>query len=108
MRIISINIVYNKLGVFIIFERKVYSKLFTWKNECNGAKALLIEGARHIGKSTIVMEFAKKEYEKYLLIDFSIVTDEVKEYFVKYVNNLDYLFMLLFSEFKVNNLPKRK
>lgn len=41
-------------------------------------------------------------------MDFSIVTDEVKEYFVKYVNNLDYLFMLLFSEFKVNNLQKRK
>ena len=92
----------------MIFERKVYSKLSSWKNECNGSKALLIEGARRIGKSTIVLEFAKREYEKYLLIDFSIVSDEVKEYFVKYVNDLDYLFMLLFSEFKVNNLPKRK
>ncbi len=92
----------------MIFERKVYSKLLAWKNECNGSKALLVEGARRIGKSTIVLEFAKKEYEKYLLIDFSIVSDEVKEYFIKYVNDLDYLFMLLFSEFKVNNLPKRK
>lgn len=92
----------------MIFERKVYSKLLAWKNECNGSKALLIEGARRIGKSTIVLEFAKKEYEKYLLIDFSIASEEVKEYFIKYVNDLDYLFMLLFSEFKVNNLPKRK
>ena len=92
----------------MIFERKVYSKLLAWKNECNGSKSLLVEGARRIGKSTIVLEFAKKEYEKYLLIDFSIVSEEVKEYFVKYVNDLDYLFMLLFSEFKVNNLPKRK
>ena len=92
----------------MLFERKVYSKLVSWKNECNGSKALLIEGARRIGKSTIVLEFAKREYERYLLIDFSIITDEVKQYFVKYVNNLDYLFMLLFSEFKVNNLPKRK
>ena len=92
----------------MIFERKVYSKLLAWKNECNGSKALLVEGARRIGKSTIVLEFAKKEYEKYLVIDFSIVSEEVKEYFIKYVNDLDYLFMLLFSEFKVNNLPKRK
>ena len=92
----------------MIFERKVYSKLLAWKNECNGSKALLIEGARRIGKSTIVLEFAKREYEKYLLIDFSIMSEEIKDYFHKYVNDLDYLFMLLFSEFKVNNLPKRK
>lgn len=43
------------LEVFMIFERKVYSKLLAWKNECNGSKALLIEGARRIGKSTIVL-----------------------------------------------------
>lgn len=54
------------------------------------------------------MEFAKNEYEQYLLIDFSIATDEVKEYFIKYINDLDYLFMLLFSEYKMKNLPKRK
>ena len=71
----------------MIFERKVYSKLLAWKNECNGSKALLIEGARRIGKSTIVLEFAKKEYEKYLLIDFSIVSEEVKEYFKILCNN---------------------
>lgn len=92
----------------MIFQRKIYSKLLEWKNECNGSKALLIEGARRIGKSTITLEFAKNEYDKYLLIDFSIVSDEVKEYFTKYINDLDYLFMLLFSEFKVSNLPKRK
>ena len=45
----------------MIFKRKIYSKLLDWKNECNGTKALLIEGARRIGKSTIVMEFAKNE-----------------------------------------------
>ena len=92
----------------MIFKRKIYSKLLDWKNECNGTKALLIEGARRIGKSTIVMEFAKNEYEKFLLIDFSIVSADVKEYFVKYINDLDYLFMLLFAEFKTSNLPKRK
>lgn len=92
----------------MIFKRKIYSKLLNWKNDCNGSKALLIEGARRIGKSTIVVEFAKNEYDNYLLIDFSIVSEEVKDYFVKYINDLDYLFMLLFSEFKINNLPKRK
>ena len=65
----------------MIFERKVYSKLLAWKNECNGSKALLIEGARRIGKSTIVEEFAKNEYESYMLIDFSIASDDVKSYF---------------------------
>lgn len=54
------------------------------------------------------MEFAKNEYEKFLLIDFSIASTDVKEYFVKYINDLDYLFMLLFAEFKTSNLPKRK
>ncbi len=92
----------------MIFERKIYSKLLAWKNECRGAKALLIEGAKCIGKSTAVLEFAKREYQNYLLIDFSIASDEVKEYFVKYVKDLDYLFMLLFAEFKVSNLPKRQ
>ena len=63
------------------FERKIYKKLLDWKNESNGNKALLVEGARRIGKSTIVSEFAKNEYESYLLIDFSIASDDVKKYF---------------------------
>ena len=45
----------------MIFKRKIYKKLLEWKNECNGEKALLIEGARRIGKSTICEEFAKNE-----------------------------------------------
>lgn len=46
----------------MIFKRKIYKKLLEWKNECNGEKALLVEGARRIGKSTICEEFAKNEY----------------------------------------------
>lgn len=92
----------------MIFKRKEYSKLLAMKNECNSSKALLTEGAKRIGKSTIVLGFAKNEYEKYLLIDFSIISNEVKDYFIKCINDLDYLFMLLFSEFRVNNLLKRK
>ena len=55
----------------MILKRKIYKKLLEWKNECQGKKALLIEGARRIGKSTICEEFGKNEYESYLLIDFA-------------------------------------
>ncbi|NBL00364.1 MAG: ATPase, partial [Erysipelotrichia bacterium] len=49
----------------------MYNKLLNWKEECNGTKAILIEGARRIGKSTIVEDFGKHEYKSYILIDFS-------------------------------------
>lgn len=79
----------------MIFKRKIYKKLLEWKNECNGEKALLIEGARRIGKSTICEEFAKNEYKSYVIIDFSREMDNVKEYFIKYANDFDTLFMML-------------
>ena len=55
----------------MILKRKIYSKLLDWKNECQGTKAIMVEGARRIGKSTIVEEFAKQEYESYIIIDFA-------------------------------------
>ena len=55
----------------MILKRKIYDKLLNWKNECQGTKAIMVEGARRIGKSTIVEEFAKQEYESYILIDFA-------------------------------------
>ena len=58
----------------MLFKRKIYEKLLKWKKECNGSKALFIEGARRIGKSTIAEEFAKAEYKSYLLIDFNDVS----------------------------------
>lgn len=53
-----------------------------WKNESNGAKAIIIEGARRIGKSTITEEFAKNEYESYILIDFAKKDIEVESYLI--------------------------
>lgn len=53
-----------------MFKRKIYDKLLAWKQESAGKTALLIEGARRIGKSTVVEEFAKNEYDSYILIDF--------------------------------------
>ena len=91
----------------MILERKLFKKLIDWKNECNGTKALLIEGARRIGKSTIVEEFGKSEYESYLLIDFSKTNSIVKRYFETYIDDLDILFMLLSTTYKIK-LIKRK
>lgn len=55
----------------MIFKRKIYDSLLKWKKDSNGKTALLVEGARRIGKSTIVEEFAKKEYKSYILINFA-------------------------------------
>ena len=66
-----------------------------------GQKALLIEGARRIGKSTIVEEFARNEYKSYVLIDFAEARDAVNEAFEHNLNDLDTFFMLLSSEYKV-------
>ena len=71
----------------MILKRKIYKKLLEWKNECQGKKALLTEGARRIGKSTICEEFGKNEYESYLLIDFAKKDKEVEMYFERYLND---------------------
>ncbi len=54
-----------------MFKRKIYDRILAWKNESSGRTALLIEGPRRVGKSTVVKEFAKNEYESYILVDFS-------------------------------------
>ena len=77
-----------------MFKRKIYSKLLSWKEESNGNTALLIEGARRIGKSTVVESFAKNEYQSYILIDFSTVSKSIKALFED-ISDLDYLFLQL-------------
>ena len=71
----------------MLFRRKIYDKFLTWKKETGGKKALLVEGARRIGKSTVVEEFAKNEYRSYILIDFARATETVKEYFLEHLND---------------------
>jgi len=92
--------------ITMIFKRKIYSKLSAWKKEVNGKKALLIEGARRIGKSTIVEEFAKNEYKSYLLIDFARVSEDVKSYFHLYLDDLDTFYMLLSAQYGVQLHPR--
>ena len=76
-------------------KRKIYNDIIKWKNESNGSTALLIEGARRVGKSYIVEEFAKENYKSYILIDFSKAPEEVKSLFDNYLDNLNYLFTYL-------------
>ena len=79
----------------MIFKRKIYDKMLEWKKTSRGEKALLIEGARRIGKSTIVEEFAKNEYRSYILIDFNDASEIVFDAFNKYLIDLDTFFMIL-------------
>ena len=76
------------------FRRKIYDTMLKWKQERNGDSALLIEGARRVGKSTIAEEFGRREYKSYILIDFSKVSQEVHDLF-KDVSDLDYIFIRL-------------
>lgn len=89
-----------------IFERKIYQKMLDWKRDSNGKTALLIKGARRVGKSTIAEEFAQKEYSTYILIDFSIASKEVHNLF-KDLSDLNYLFLRLQLIYHVN-LENRK
>ena len=89
-----------------MFKRKIYNKLLDWKNNSKGTKALLIEGARRIGKSTLVEEFGKNEYKSYILIDFNKVSRVVIEAFENLTEKLDDFFMVLSSEYNTQLYKK--
>jgi predicted AAA+ superfamily ATPase len=90
----------------LIFKRKLYRRLLEWKRVRKGRTAILIEGARRVGKSTLVEQFAKNEYESYILIDFNKASNEVKSLFNNLMN-LDFIFLQLQSLYNVV-LKKRK
>ena len=77
-----------------IFKHKVYDKQKEWKESYSGRTALLLEGARRIGKSTIVEKFGKKEYRSYILIDFNEASKEIKGLFADLMD-MDYIFLYL-------------
>ena len=87
--------------------RKIYDKLLEWKKNHKGDTALLIEGARRIGKSYIVEEFARKEYASYILVDFSKVNPQVMDFFNLYLDDLDMLFMNLELYFRRKLTPRQ-
>lgn len=82
-------------------KRKVYDQLLKWKENSNGKTAVLIEGARRVGKSYIAEEFAKNNYKSYILIDFFKEKDEIKNLFYDYLDDLDKLFVYLSEYFGV-------
>ena len=83
-----------------IFKRKLYDRLLEWKRVQNGKSAIMIEGARRVGKSTLVEQFAKSEYESYILIDFNEASDEVKSLFNNLMNK-DFIFLQLQALYNV-------
>ena len=89
-----------------MFKRKIYDKLLEWKKESDGHTALLVEGARRIGKSTIVEEFGKNEYGSYILIDFAFAPQSVKDLFLD-MSDLNYFFLQLQLQYHID-LVERK
>lgn len=89
-----------------MFKRKIYDKLLAWKQESDGRTALLVEGARRVGKSTVVEKFAKNEYESYILIDFAIAPKSVRELFDD-MSDLNYFFLQLQLQFRVDLVERR-
>ncbi|MBR3700050.1 MAG: ATP-binding protein [Bacteroidales bacterium] len=89
-----------------IFRRKLYEKMLQWKQERDGKTALLIKGARRVGKSTLAEEFAKREYESYILIDFSEAAQEVKDLFED-VSDLDSLLFQIQYHYNTRLTPRK-
>ena len=90
----------------MIFKRKIYDELLQWKRTDEGRTAVLIQGARRVGKSTIAEEFATNEYETHILVDFAACSVEIRELFND-VSDLNRIFMRLQLEYSVE-LKERK
>ena len=82
-------------------KRKIYDSLMAWKANDSGRVALLIDGARRVGKSYITEEFAKREYKSYILIDFNKANKDVKRLFEDFLDDLDTFFAYLSAYFNV-------
>ena len=78
-----------------MYKRKAYDLLKRWKKESDGSTALMIEGARRVGKSTLAEQFARSEYRSYVLVDFQKAPQEVRDSFLRNTDDLDALFMEL-------------
>ena len=90
----------------MIFKSKIYNELLQWKRTDEGRTAVLIQGARRVGKSTIAKEFAENEYETHILVDFAACSAEIRELFND-VSDLNRIFMRLQLEYSVE-LKERK
>lgn len=91
----------------MLFKRKIYEKLLEWKRLSGGSTALMLEGARRIGKSTIVEAFAQNEYEDYLILDFARESKDIRQNFEENISDLNVFFRNLFL-LKGKVLPEKK
>ena len=89
-----------------MMKRKIYNEMLLWKQNAQGKSALMIDGARRIGKSYIVEEFAKNEYKSYILVDFNNADDNLIEIFDKYLRNLDVFFSYIALYYNVTLYPR--
>ncbi len=90
----------------MIFKRKIYDELLQWKRTDNGKTAVLIQGARRVGKSTVAEEFAANEYDSHILVDFAACSDEIRDLFND-LSDMNRIFMRLQLEYGVE-LKDRK
>ena len=90
-----------------MLKRKIYNELLIWKKNSNGATAMMIDGARRVGKSFIAEEFAKAEYKSYIIIDFGIASKDILDLFVNDSSDLD-LFFAKLAAFYSTTLYKRE
>ncbi len=88
-------------------KRKAYEKMLEWKAKYADRYALMLDGARRVGKSWLAEEFAKAEYDSYVLIDFSKAKKDVKNLFDDYLDDLDTFFMMLETMMKVRLVKGR-
>lgn len=87
-------------------KRKMYDRLMEWKNRSNGTSALLVQGARRVGKSYIVEKFAKSAYRSYILIDFNKADELVRDIFEHDLDNMDMLFQKLSTLYNKKLYPR--
>ena len=104
MKIKTISLSENQW--LMAFRRKLYDEMLQWKQQRNGSTALLIRGARRVGKSTLVTEFAKNEYDAHIIIDFSNASKQINALFEDMMD-LDLFFFQLQNIFNVR-LTERK
>ena len=89
-----------------VFKRKIYQQLLDWKQNENGRTAILVEGARRVGKSTIVELFAKQEYESYILIDFNKAKKDIIALWDDLMD-LDAIFLYLQNAYRTTLHPRK-
>jgi len=90
-----------------IFKRKLYDRMLQWKQERQGQSALLVEGARRVGKSTVVRQFAMHEYKSYLLIDFNYAPNHVIQLFEQGWDDINLFFIQLQAAYHVQLHPRQ-